>query len=228
MPRLKANFLREVPREVPCSPFEKLEKSLRKVPSVRYARARLVPPAPRRRERPCVVDLARCASALTRPTGAPRSIHSQNPARLCFRLRISPASTASAHSAAPGSPSVPAAPASSCADESTSCNRHAESKQRGDDSDGTSCTLPCKRTTAQPTLYVHRAPATTIPCHEARSRLAPPPWLPKDRLLPRSGLAPLLAAGPPGTLQTAPRWFPCRRFLASSSTACLSWLETEN
>eukprot|EP00964_Phaeocystis_antarctica_P108709 scaffold73255_cov60-Phaeocystis_antarctica.AAC.4 len=38
------------------------------------ALASLVPPAPPRRERPCVVeDLARCASALARPTGAPRS-----------------------------------------------------------------------------------------------------------------------------------------------------------
>ena len=45
------------------------------------ALASLVPPAPPRRERPyMVVDLARCASALARrPTGAPRSVTSQNP-----------------------------------------------------------------------------------------------------------------------------------------------------
>ena len=46
----------------------------------RVTLASLVPPAPPRRERPCVVvDLARCASALARPTGAPRSVTSQNP-----------------------------------------------------------------------------------------------------------------------------------------------------
>eukprot|EP00964_Phaeocystis_antarctica_P095007 scaffold61598_cov63-Phaeocystis_antarctica.AAC.1 len=57
--------LRESLRKVPSkSPFE---KSLRFVPP---ALASLVPPAPPRRERPCVVvDLARCASALARPIG---------------------------------------------------------------------------------------------------------------------------------------------------------------
>eukprot|EP00964_Phaeocystis_antarctica_P000383 scaffold207_cov60-Phaeocystis_antarctica.AAC.1 len=84
--------LREVPSR---SPFE---KSLREVPSrspfgnvpsVRSARARLalVLPAPPRRERPCVVvDLARCASALAQPTGAPRSVTSQNHLFLLYTL----------------------------------------------------------------------------------------------------------------------------------------------
>ena len=64
------------------SPFE---KSLRKVPS-KSPSGSFRPRSPRstracpRRERPCVVvDLARCASALVRPTGAPRTARSQNP-----------------------------------------------------------------------------------------------------------------------------------------------------
>ena len=74
------------------SPFDDrcegpFEKSLRKDPSVRSARARLVPPAPPRRERPCVVvDLARCASALVRPTGAPRGARTLAKPPPCFIL----------------------------------------------------------------------------------------------------------------------------------------------
>ena len=69
-------------REVPSRrPFG---KSLR----FRSARARLVPPAPPRRERPCVVvDLARCASTLVRPTGAPRGARTLAKPPPCFILR---------------------------------------------------------------------------------------------------------------------------------------------
>ena len=64
------------------SPFE---KSLREVPSRSpffEKSLRFVPPT-LAREQPCVVvDLARCASALVRPTGASRSVTSQNPTSL--------------------------------------------------------------------------------------------------------------------------------------------------
>eukprot|EP00964_Phaeocystis_antarctica_P041942 scaffold24017_cov82-Phaeocystis_antarctica.AAC.10 len=54
-------------------------------PWFRSARARLVPPAPPRRERPCVVgDLARCASALVRPTGALQEQRLANPTSTLF------------------------------------------------------------------------------------------------------------------------------------------------
>ena len=150
-----------------------------------------------------------------------------------FRYSVTTRSR-SAHFAAPGSPLVSAAPASSCAAQSTSYSRHAGSKQRGDDSDGTSCTLLCKRTTLQSTLYVLRAQATTSPCHQARSRPAPPPapprprWHAKHRLLLRSVLVPLLAAGPQGNLQTAPRRFPSHQLLAACSMAYLFGLKTES
>ena len=75
------------------SPFEKSFREVvpsrspfnRKVPSVCSARARLVPPAPPRRERPCVVvDLARCVSAFGVGRLAPRRAHSQNPTSTLF------------------------------------------------------------------------------------------------------------------------------------------------
>ena len=188
-------------------------------------------------------DAGECPLSLVSPCIGSAEPGTSRPTELCegtesshtvFSCFYTATRSRSAHFAAPGSPLVSAAPASSCAAQSTSYSRHAGSKQRGDDSDGTSCTLLCKRTTLQSTLYVLRAQATTSPCHQARSRPAPPPapphprWHAKHRLLLRSVLVPLLAAGPQGNLQTAPRRFPSHQLLAACSMGYLFGLKPES